>query len=122
MEHRDTGQLQGIRVLLVDDSELVVYLVERQLKKWGVDLTVAHDGLEGVHRAAGGHFDLVLMDVNLPGMDGPTAALEIQKFRSTLPIIAITGDDEAPSVFVAHVRKPVQAADLYMKMVKAISP
>lgn len=122
MEHRDTGQLQGIRVLLVDDSELVIHLVERQLKKWGVDLTVAHDGLEGVHRAAGGHFDLVLMDVNLPGMDGTTAALEIQKFRSTLPIIAITGDDEAPSVFVAHVHKPVQAADLYMKMVKAITP
>ena len=122
MEHRDTGQLQGIRVLLVDDSELVIHLIERQLKKWGVGLTVAHDGLEGVHRAASGRFDLVLMDINLPGMDGPTAALEIQKFRPTLPIIAITGDDEAPSVFVARVRKPVQAADLYMKMVKAITP
>jgi CheY-like chemotaxis protein len=112
--------LRGIRVLLVDDSELSVRLIERPLRQWGVHLTIAGDGLEAVHRASAGDFDLVLMDIHLPGMDGITAAGEIRGFRQRLPIIAMTAEDEVPSVFFAHVRKPVQTADLYEKMKEAL--
>ncbi len=117
-----TELLQGIRVLVVEDSELVLHLIERQLKKWGVELTVAHDGLEGVQQVAAHRFDIVLMDVNLPGMDGIEAAREIRKLSPNLPVLAMTGNDDAPSIFHAHIRKPVNKEELYSKMVKTLLP
>ena len=104
-ETRTLQQFEGTRVLLVED-ELINQLVCKQaLQKMSIEVIVVEDGQQAVDAALDGRFDLVLMDCQMPVMDGYTAARNIrenEKSRSLprLPIIAITahamrGDKEA---------------------------
>lgn len=103
----------GLRILVVDDSDLVLHLVERMLRQSQVILTAAEDGVEAVYKAATRRLDIVLMDLNLPNMDGKTAANEIRKLQPNLPIIALSGEDSAPDTFDGFVQKPVKSEELH---------
>ena len=80
------------RVLLVEDHEETWDFLSRRLKRRGYEVVVATDGQQGVARARSEHPDVILLDMNLPVMDGWTAAGEIRKNPSTakVPIIALT--------------------------------
>ena len=58
------------RILLVEDNEMNRDMLSRRLVKRGFDVTFALDGREGVDKALSGGFDLILMDISLPEMDG----------------------------------------------------
>jgi len=60
------------RVLTVDDSRAVRSIVVRQLTEWGVDADEAEDGIKGLEKLDEVLYDLVLLDVTMPEMDGPT--------------------------------------------------
>jgi CheY-like chemotaxis protein len=80
------------RILLVEDHEEIWDFLSRRLKRRGFDVVVATDGQEGVEKARAQRPDIVLMDMNLPVMDGWTAAQAIKSDQETgdIPIIALT--------------------------------
>jgi len=90
---RDAHQTSGGRRLLVVDDSLNTREIEREiLEAHGYHVTLAEDGLDGWQKALGGHFDAVITDIDMPGMDGfaLTARLrEHDQYRST-PILIVT--------------------------------
>jgi CheY-like chemotaxis protein len=85
-------RLVGRHVLLVEDIEVNRDLVGELLGDLGISVTMAVNGREGVEQALAGRFDLVLMDIQMPIMDGLAATRSIRADRrfSTMPIIAMT--------------------------------
>jgi CheY-like chemotaxis protein len=81
-----------IRILLVEDNEMNRDMLSRRLQKRGFDVTIAVDGREGVTKALAEPFDLILMDISLPEIDGCTATRELRRAPQTArtPIIALT--------------------------------
>ncbi len=80
------------RVLLVEDHEEIWDFLSRRLKRRGFDVILAHDGQAGVDKALAEKPDVMLLDMNLPVMDGWTAARTIKAdpAGAKLPIIALT--------------------------------
>lgn len=80
------------RILLVEDNEMNRDMLSRRLQKRGYDVTIAVDGREGVNKALAGAFDLILMDISLPEIDGCTATRELRADAKTAhtPVIALT--------------------------------
>lgn len=92
-EHEQTT-LQGKRLLLAEDNPVNQKLAIRLLKKIGCVVDVAHNGLEAVHMASNG-YDAILMDCQMPEMDGFEATIAIRKLASHaahIPIIAMTAN------------------------------
>ena len=80
------------RILLVEDNEMNRDMLSRRLQRRGYEITLAVDGREGVSKAQEGGYDLVLMDMSLPEVDGweATRQLRADPATQTLPIIALT--------------------------------
>lgn len=80
------------KVLLVEDHEELWDFLRRRLQRRGFEVVLAHDGREGVEKARSERPDIVLLDMNLPVMDGWTAAREIRADPEVgrTPIIALT--------------------------------
>ena len=82
----------GGRLLLVEDEDPVRLVAERALVRNGYAVTVARDGEEGLELVrSGGQFDLVVSDVVMPSMDGPTMAKEILKLVPDMPVLFMSG-------------------------------
>ncbi|MEZ5692784.1 MAG: response regulator [Altererythrobacter sp.] len=82
----------GGRILLVEDEDMVRAVAERALARSGHKITLASDGEEGLAAIAnGGEFDLIVSDVVMPGMDGPTMVKAIRKQRPELPVLFMSG-------------------------------
>jgi DNA-binding response OmpR family regulator len=77
------------RVLLIEDDVRLAQLTARYLESHGVQVTLAHDGAAGLREAANATFDVILLDLNLPGMDGIAVCQRIRQ-RSDVPIIMLT--------------------------------
>lgn len=80
------------QVLLIEDEKNFAHFMELELRHEGFSVTVAGDGKTGLALALAGQWDLVLLDLMLPGMDGAEVCKEIRKFKKT-PIIMITARD-----------------------------
>ena len=79
-------------ILVIEDNEQNLYLVTYILEKGGFLVRAARDGLEGISQAAAARPDLVLLDIQLPGMDGYEVARRLRALPgfSSLPIVAVT--------------------------------
>jgi CheY-like chemotaxis protein len=80
------------KLLLVEDHEEIWDFLSRRLRRRGFEVALAHDGQEGVDKTRAERPDLVLLDMNLPVMDGWTAARALKADPGTagIPIIALT--------------------------------
>jgi CheY-like chemotaxis protein len=80
------------RILLVEDNEMNRDMLSRRLERRGFEIGIAVDGRQGVEMATAGGFDLVLMDMSLPEVDGWEATRQLRAAPGTakLPIIALT--------------------------------
>jgi CheY-like chemotaxis protein len=80
------------KLLLVEDHEEIWDFLSRRLRRRGYDVLLAHDGQAGVDKTRSDRPDVVLLDMNLPVMDGWTAAraLKADPGTSAIPIIALT--------------------------------
>ncbi len=80
------------KVLLVEDNEFNRDMLSRRLKRSGWQVEVAVDGVQGLERARDGAFDLILMDMSLPEMDGWSVTRLLKEHLQTrsIPIIALT--------------------------------
>ncbi|WP_430420108.1 PAS domain S-box protein [Phenylobacterium sp.] len=116
----------GLRVLVVDDNPTNRELAHAVMAQFGVEVTDACDGAEAVELAAQWPYDVILLDIRMPVMDGPTAARRIRgepgPNRDT-PILAFSADhqlDETVSgLFDGHVRKPMEVTPLLEALVEA---
>jgi len=77
-------------VLLVEDNQINVMVASKFLNKWGASVTVAANGIEAIEAISARNFHVVLMDLQMPVMDGFEAAEEIRKKNNLTPIIALT--------------------------------
>jgi CheY-like chemotaxis protein len=86
---------KGLRILVAEDNVVNQLLTEAYVAKLGHTCDLVANGLEAVHQVQAAHYDLVLMDVQMPEMDGPTAARAIRALAPPLariPIIALTAN------------------------------
>jgi PAS domain S-box-containing protein len=81
------------KVLIVEDNEINKIIAEKFLTKWGLQVDHAENGLEAIAKLNSEHFDLILMDLEMPVMSGYEATVEIRKmgeYGKNIPIIALT--------------------------------
>src|SRR5579859_2909081 len=112
--------LAGVRVLVTDDNSMNRDLARAVLEPFGAEVVDAQDGPGAVEIAASRAFDVILMDVRMPGLDGP-GALRLLRSQpgpnQRTPVLAFTADADIDGLGLAHgfngiVRKPVVALDL----------
>lgn len=86
------GDESMARILLVEDNEMNRDMLSRRLTRKGYDVEMAVDGQQGIDMAKAGKYDLILMDMSLPEVDGweATRRLREDPAMSTVPIIALT--------------------------------
>ena len=82
-----------MKILVVDDEKLLVKGIKFNLENEGYQVDAAYDGLEAVELARSGKFDLIILDVMMPELDGLEACMRIREF-STIPIIMLTARSE----------------------------
>jgi signal transduction histidine kinase/ActR/RegA family two-component response regulator len=83
---------KSANVLVVEDHYINQVVIQTLFEKLGVSLSVVSTGEEGVEYAKSNPVDLVLMDLNLPGIQGDEATIQIKRFKPNLPIVALTAD------------------------------
>jgi PAS domain S-box-containing protein len=113
---------QGLRILVADDAAANRELVTAILSGMGVAVEAVTDGAQAVEAAAGGGFDLILMDVHMPVLDGLDATRAIRSFAGAagqIPIIALTANVQPDQVercrqagMDDHVGKPIEVGEL----------
>lgn len=121
--------LKGYSVLLVEDNKLNQILATSMLEKWETRIVVASNGQQAVEILEKDTFDIILMDIQMPIMDGMTASKIIrEKLKLTTPILALTANvikgivEQCEEVGMqGYVSKPFEADDLYKKILSQIS-
>ncbi len=83
-----------LSVLVVDDQEDVVDVIRRGLVQSGHAVTPAYSGEEGLEKASAASFDVIVLDIMLPGMSGFEVAQELRDRGVTTPILMLTARDE----------------------------
>ena len=78
------------KILLVEDHEELWDFLSRRLRRRGFEVALAHDGKQALSQVAAEVPDIILLDMDLPVMDGWTVALTLRKQANKLPIIALT--------------------------------
>ncbi|EXJ24461.1 Alkaline phosphatase synthesis transcriptional regulatory protein PhoP [Alkalibacterium sp. AK22] len=81
------------KVLIVEDELSILKLLQYNLEKEGYEVTTAADGTEGFEQAKKQHFDIILLDIMLPGMDGMDICRELRREKVDSPIIMLTAKD-----------------------------
>jgi signal transduction histidine kinase/DNA-binding response OmpR family regulator len=122
--------IRGSKILLVEDNEVNQLVASKILSNAGFLVTIAADGQKAVDTVQKEPFDLVLMDIQMPVMDGLTAAKTIRDLGySTLPIVAMTAhamssdrDLSLKAGMNDHVNKPINVGELFQTLSKWIPP
>lgn len=77
-------------ILLVEDNKINQMITQKMLEKRGITCKIIDNGEDAIEEVKNNHFDLILMDVHLPGINGTETTSEIRKFNNITPIIALT--------------------------------
>ncbi|MBF0399534.1 MAG: response regulator [Magnetococcales bacterium] len=124
---KDYRVLRGARILLVEDIPINQQVARELLEKVGIQVDVAQDGVAAVDMAAACDYDAILMDIQMPGMDGYEATRRIRQHPSWTerPIIAMTAhalfDDQEHCLAVGmndHIGKPIDKKNLYKVLLR----
>lgn len=120
---RQLAPMPGVRVLIAEDNKVNMTIAKKFLTKWGVQVGEAVNGREAVEKFRKGNYDLMLIDLEMPEMDGPTALKEIRRFNDSIPAMAFTAavydnmqNDLLKKGFVDYIHKPFRPEDLHHKI------
>jgi signal transduction histidine kinase/DNA-binding response OmpR family regulator/HPt (histidine-containing phosphotransfer) domain-containing protein len=124
--------VQGAYLLLVEDNEINQQVAVELLTQAGFRVTTAHNGQAAIARVRASDpdpFDLVLMDLQMPEMDGYTATRELRQLGQTLPIVAMTADAMSgvaercrAAGMNDYITKPIDPHELFVTLVRWIPP
>jgi len=124
-------QLAGLRMLIVDDNATNCRILTLQTNKWGIISRNTQSGPQALEwLRAGEQFDLAILDLEMPGMDGVMLAAEIRKLTGarTMHLVLLTSigtrtdtPDFAQVAFARCLTKPIKPAQLYESLVRAVS-
>ena len=124
---KKTRRLKNIKVLSAEDSIDNETIIRLFLSKEGALLTYVHNGLEAVEAVKNGEFDIILMDIQMPLVDGLEATRQIRHLGFQKPIIALTGkalrDDAEKSLKAGcdtHLTKPIRKELLIQEIEKRV--
>lgn len=122
------NRLMGLHILIVEDAKDNQQLIERYVTRQGATVEIVENGLEGVRAARARKFDLVLMDIQMPIMDGYTATSELRKGGYSVPILALTAHAMSDirerclsAGYSDYLPKPLNSKELIQKIVDLIS-
>lgn len=121
--------LSNKRILLTEDIDINIEIIKAMLESTGVQIQTAQNGVEAIEMYRNGSFDLILMDINLPIMDGYEATRQIRKLKmfnsASIPIIAMTANAFSEDVEKCklagmndHIPKPLNENYLIQKISK----
>ncbi len=128
-EEKATSELFGKKALIIDDNERNLKILQKQFRLWGIDSHLTTIPEDGVDLAIGGKFDFVIIDFEMPKMDGLMATRKIREHRSVdeLPIILLSSaypdldDDEKSRLFSAYFMKPTKHSLLQKVLIRILS-
>lgn len=111
------------RILVVEDEERIASFIAKGLRSEGFTPTVVADGITGFDYAMSGGFDLIVLDIGLPGMDGFTVLRRLREEGSDLPVIVLTARDSVTDTVAAleggaadYMSKPFRFAELVARV------
>ncbi|MES2426620.1 MAG: response regulator [Bacteroidota bacterium] len=125
--------LSAVRMLIAEDNPMNVMLMKKMLSKWSIIPSVAENGERAVELVQYGNFDIILMDLQMPVMNGFDATMEIRKMhdpqKSRIPIIALTAsalfdirERVQESGMNDYVSKPFKPNELFEKIQNLVAP
>jgi signal transduction histidine kinase/CheY-like chemotaxis protein len=125
---RHLESLQNVKVLIAEDNPVNLSIAKRFLNKWGIEVSEATNGREAVEQFKKGAYDLLLIDLEMPEMDGTAALKEIRKLNTVVPIVAFTAAvydnmqaDLLQKGFTDFIHKPFRPEDLHSKISYLVS-
>jgi two-component system, cell cycle response regulator len=114
-------------ILTVDDSRAVRNIVGKQLKVLGYEILEAPDGNQALEQLQATRVDLVLLDVNMPELDGPTMLRKLRQRGDQTPVIMLTSESERSIVMDAmalgisdYILKPFKPEELREKVLSVL--
>lgn len=115
--------LQGYKILIVEDNAINIKILGKILENWQLEYNVAENGKIGFEKFDTEHYDLILMDLSMPVMDGFESTIMIRKKNKTIPIIALSASSfindiaKAKSLgFNDYITKPFKVDSLNQKI------
>ena len=119
VSNKENNYYIDAKILVVEDNNINQIICEEMLKSFGVTVTLANDGIEAVDLCKKNQFDMILMDLHMPNMNGFDATKNIRQFDKQTPIIALTAavmnEDKVLSEVVGmqeHLSKPIDFDEL----------
>ncbi|MCP4306211.1 MAG: response regulator transcription factor [bacterium] len=117
------------RILIIEDEAAIVAFVESGLRAAGHSIVAVHDGREGAALARDGAFDLVILDLGLPGLDGLSVLRQIRSRAEQLPVIILTARSELDATLESFeggaddfMTKPFRFEELLARVTARLSP
>jgi signal transduction histidine kinase len=121
------NKLMNKRILVAEDNPINMLVAKKILQKWGVIVDEAANGIFALQKCKEKQFDLLLLDLEMPEMDGKTALKEIRQLQITTPAMAFTAAmyenmeiDLLHAGFYTHALKPFKPEYLYEKIVSVL--
>ncbi|MFL6263691.1 MAG: response regulator [Thermoanaerobaculia bacterium] len=132
VDESDAQTLKGLRVLVADDNEVNVFVLAGMLRKWSVAFDVVTNGRQAVESVQTGGYDLVLMDLRMPELDGYAATRAIRALPDArlarLPVFAISASTRMghqheldAAGFTEFVGKPINPDVLFGKLARYVA-
>lgn len=128
---QEARKLRGARLLIAEDNEVNQEVIMELLSQSDIDVTLANNGREAIEKLQEGTFDGILMDVQMPEMDGFEATRAIRQMPAyqTMPIIAMTAnamEQDKQDCLAAgmndHIAKPFRVQDMFATLTRWIKP
>ncbi|MDD3310744.1 response regulator [Pseudodesulfovibrio sp.] len=119
--------MKKIRLLLVDDETDFLHAYTRRFIRRNAEIESAQSGEEALEKIEGGRFDVVILDVMMPGMSGLETLRRIKALHPELPVIILTGHANSKALIEGmesgafdYLLKPVGTDELYFKVLDAV--
>lgn len=108
-------------ILVIDDEKGILGVIREALTRFGHNVEIAYDGIEGIQKFDGGSYDMVITDLRMPGLDGRGVVQHIRNSpKNSVPVIGISGTpwQAQDSDFDAVLSKPFPLEDLVQSVKK----
>ncbi len=123
----DYVALENLDILVVEDNKINQMITKKILEKNKMNCAVADNGEDAVALARDNHYDLILMDIHMPGISGIEATQQIREFKKEIPIIALTAvtidenlDDFYKAGFNEIIPKPFKTEEFFEKIYRTL--